>query len=48
MHINIIHNYILPHFIYFNKQILLFIAAEDDIQKQPFADRITPVLDQLY
>ena len=36
--INIKHNYILPHFISFNKQMLLFITIEDDTQKQPFAD----------
>ena len=28
--------------------MLLFIAAEDDIQTQPFADTKTPVLEQLY
>ena len=36
--INIKHNYILLHFIQFSKQILLFIAVGDDIQKQPFVD----------
>ena len=36
--ISIKHDYILPHFIQFNDQMLLFIAVEDDIQKQPFAD----------
>ena len=35
--INIKRNYTLPHFIRFNKQILLFIAVGDDIQKQLFA-----------
>ena len=34
--INIKHNYILPNFISFNKQMLLFITIEDDTQKQPF------------
>ena len=28
--------------------MLLFIAAEDDIQTQPFADTKTPVLEQFY
>ena len=36
--INIKYNYISPHFIQFSKKMLLFIAVEDDIQKQPFAD----------
>ena len=35
---NIKHNYILTHFIQISKQMLLFIAVEDDIEKQPFAD----------
>ena len=30
--INIKHNYILPHFIQFSKQILLFFATEDVIR----------------
>ena len=28
---NLKHNYILSHFIQFSKQMLLFIAVEDDI-----------------
>ena len=35
---NIKHNYALPHIIHFSQQMLLFIAVEVDIQKQPFAD----------
>ena len=35
--INMKYNYILPHFIQFSKQMLLFIAVEDNIQKEPFA-----------
>ena len=30
MQINLKYNYILPHFIQFSKQMLLFIAVEDD------------------
>ena len=33
-----IKHYILTNFIQFNKQILLFIAVENEIQKQPFTD----------
>ena len=36
--INMKHNYILLHFIQFSKQMLLFIAAEDNIKKQSFTD----------
>ena len=36
--INVKHDYILPYFVQFSKQILLFIAVEDYNQKQPFAD----------
>ena len=35
---NIKHNYALPHIIHFSQQMLLFIAVDADIQKQPFAD----------
>ena len=36
--INIKHTDILSQFIQFSKQMLLFIAVEDNIQKQLFAD----------
>ena len=36
--VNIKLDYILPHFIQFSKQLLLFIAVENNIQKQPFTD----------
>ena len=36
--VNIKHNYIFPDFIQFIKQMLFFIAVQDDIQKQLFPD----------
>ena len=36
--VNIKLNYIIPHFIQFSKELLLFISVEGDIQKQPFTD----------
>ena len=36
--INIKHNHILSHYIQFSKQMLIFSAVEDNIQKQPFTD----------
>ena len=33
LRINITHNYILPHFVQFSKQMLLFIALGDDISE---------------
>ena len=58
--INMKLDYILPHFIQFSEQVLLCIAARDDIQ--PFEDvlqnicsqkfcnihRKTPLLEQIY
>ena len=38
MRVNIKLNYIIPHFIQFSKELLLFISVEGDIQKQPFTD----------